>query len=111
MALAAKRVAKLRARPEHPYGDGHPAVPMMISRTLWLARSRSAANHGGEVGGVVAANRLSVPPPDVRYPGCSGPTMLALSITAYDPSLPFDDRICCDAQCVQWYGNRLSRPP
>src|SRR5882724_1742215 len=44
MALTAKRVARLRAWPGC-YGDGHPAVPMMISRPRWLTCSRSAPNH------------------------------------------------------------------
>jgi hypothetical protein len=35
---------------------------------------------------------------NVRYRGQPRQHMLVLSITGLDPSLPFDDQFCCDAQ-------------
>jgi hypothetical protein len=44
--------------------------------------------------GVCSLTRRS----EVRFRGHSGKHLLGLSITGFDPSLPFDDQFCCGAQ-------------
>src|SRR5262245_47798551 len=42
-------------------------------------------------------SEVSALPADVGYWGKTGKHLVILSITGFDPYLPFDDQFCCDA--------------